>query len=398
MEVRGACQPTTEEIIYGAQRVENYACGKCGQTGRFPRYNDPGKLLETRKGRCGEWANCFTLICRSLQYDARHVLDWTDHVWCEVYSESQQRWLHCDPCEAVCDKPLLYEAGWGKKLSYVIAFSRHEVQDVTWRYTANYKEVLKRRQLVSESWLLQQTMKLTRSKQSSLPEEKRKDLTLRLVRELAEFLTPPNAKPGELQGRTSGDINWRKSRGELGTLQFQSYTWIPTETETKNGEFCLEYSASLDQYCRRSDGNQIIKDWSSGIFEMDSIFRKTERDWKMAYLARSEGSHEGTISWKFDLTPLKKYTILQVVVSCPGTTFHDGSIQWKLCGEDQCQLVPNGCVEHEVDLSGSKWCVLTAKLAKGSGDNAWQHTQIARQSMESDAYPLCLRVYFGSID
>ena len=43
------------------------------------------------------------------------------------------------------DRPELYEAGWGKKLSYVIAFSVDEVVDVTRRYTAKYQEVKARR-------------------------------------------------------------------------------------------------------------------------------------------------------------------------------------------------------------------------------------------------------------
>nr|CAG4634793.1 EOG090X06HD [Alona affinis] len=401
MESQEPGVPSTEDVLYGANRVENYECSQCRATDRFPRYNDPGKLLETRRGRCGEWANCFTLICRALKYDARYVLDWTDHVWTEVYSYRLKRWLHCDSCEAACDKPLLYDVGWGKKLTYVIAFSKDEVQDVTWRYTRNHKEVLKRRTLVPEEWLLAQNLKLSRQLQSTYSSAQKDALVLRLAGELAELMLPKKVKQGEDQGRISGDMNWRRERGELGdptSSQRKPVAWIPTEDELFNGEFSLEYSSSLDQYIRRSDKGSITKGWSNGVFQYENVFRKQETDWNMTFLCRTEGSSTGAISWKFDLSATD-FVILQASVSCPGTTFEDGEIRWKICGQDHCQILPNGCVDHEIDLSGSKWCVLSAELTRGRGNVAWQHAQIARQStkgLNSD-YPLVFRVLFGSL-
>ncbi|XP_059018442.1 peptide-N(4)-(N-acetyl-beta-glucosaminyl)asparagine amidase isoform X3 [Mustela lutreola] len=131
--------PNDDEMKWGANRVEDHYCSACQFSNRFPRYNNPEKLLETRCGRCGEWANCFTLCCRALGFEARYVWDYTDHVWTEVYSPSQQRWLHCDACEDVCDKPLLYEIGWGKKLSYVIAFSKDERKETLFIPSENEK-------------------------------------------------------------------------------------------------------------------------------------------------------------------------------------------------------------------------------------------------------------------
>ena len=83
--------PTNEELSWLANRVEGYVCPKCGRRVRFPRYNHPGKLLLTRTGRCGEWANVFTLCARSLGFDTRMVLDSADHVWTEVFSKTENR-------------------------------------------------------------------------------------------------------------------------------------------------------------------------------------------------------------------------------------------------------------------------------------------------------------------
>ena len=127
----GSGQVNVQEIQDGANRVELYQCKNCNAASRFPRYGRvPTKLLETRKGRCGEWANCFTLILRAFGFLARHVHDFADHVWCEFYSKAEHRWKHVDPCEGCVDKPKVYDHGWGKKLSYVIAVSIYEVQGV----------------------------------------------------------------------------------------------------------------------------------------------------------------------------------------------------------------------------------------------------------------------------
>ncbi|CAM9857108.1 unnamed protein product, partial [Phaeothamnion confervicola] len=165
MEAAGSAGATLEERMYHAGVVELYDCRKCHQQTRFPRYNHPGKLLQTRTGRCGEYANCFTLICRAMGLDVRYVLDWTDHVWTEVWAPRPQPsggdcggvWLHADSCENKLDKPLMYEKGWGKRLSYVLAFHhRGGVADVTPRYTRRWRQVLCRRTAVPEGWLASQ--------------------------------------------------------------------------------------------------------------------------------------------------------------------------------------------------------------------------------------------------
>ena len=211
----GFVEPFDDDLLYGANRVESWRCTGCESLLRFPRYNDPAHLLETRHGRCGEWANCFTLILAAMGFNTRLVIDWTDHVWSEVRFDDS--WHHCDPCEASLDAPLMYECGWGKKLSYIIAFSAQEVVDVSPRYTQNWPQLLSRRQLLSED-ALEELISchdlLSRSKSgletpSWQSEEKAELLSLRVKRD-------GQRSAAELGGRTSGSMEWRRERGECG--------------------------------------------------------------------------------------------------------------------------------------------------------------------------------------
>lgn len=230
--------PTPEEAKHGASRVETYACAspRCGASVRFPRYNDAVKLLETRAGRCGEWANCFTLCCRALGFEARWVLDWTDHVWTEVYSDAQKRWLHCDPCEEACDTPKLYERGWGKRLSFVVAFGKDDVVDVTKRYVLDFENVTtKERRAVlpdprDEVWVAEaiaaRVEALRRGASETDPAKRARranELRARDAREAASlhnfsFEDSGFGTKDDSRGRTTGSLAWRAARGELGEL------------------------------------------------------------------------------------------------------------------------------------------------------------------------------------
>ncbi|OQR94160.1 peptide-N(4)-(N-acetyl-beta-glucosaminyl)asparagine amidase [Achlya hypogyna] len=211
--------PTTPEEVAGeASRVEVYECPQCRALTRFPRrYNDPTKLLETRVGRCGEWANCFTLCCRAMGYEARYVLDFTDHVWTEVYSPAYERWLHCDPCEDQLDRPLTYEVGWGKELNYIFAFARDHVADVIRRYTMVFEdEVLDRRTRAREAWVQTTIAALNNRLQASLPSARRETLRQWAQREEKELATLRLPLAGETEGRVSGSKEWKEARQEGG--------------------------------------------------------------------------------------------------------------------------------------------------------------------------------------
>ncbi|AAS50966.1 ABR193Wp [Eremothecium gossypii ATCC 10895] len=214
----GHGKPTVEEARYRCTVVELFRCEDCGDVARFPRYNDPLKLLETRTGRCGEWCNLFMLILRSFGIEARYTWNREDHVWCEVYSNALKRWVHVDSCEKSFDEPHIYSVNWNKAMSYVIAFSNRSVKDVSRRYIVRNR--LPRDQ-IDEDDLQFLTKYLTKLLRLQLPDEERYLLHCRDELEAIDLLGSKTA-PMEIPpaagaaGRQSGSADWKRQRGEDG--------------------------------------------------------------------------------------------------------------------------------------------------------------------------------------
>lgn len=121
----------------------------------------------------------------------------------------------------------MYEKGWKKKLTYVIAYSKDEVQDVTWRYTRDQEAVMKRRKICTEESLIQFLRSLTDQRQNSpnYSPARKKYVIMRSLLELADMLYIPNLQKKNsneiYEGRTSGSLAWRLARGEIVQVCFK---------------------------------------------------------------------------------------------------------------------------------------------------------------------------------
>jgi len=168
----------------------------------------------------------------------------------------------------------MYESGWGKKLTYIVAMSRDDVTDVTTRYTNKFVEL--QRYLFPESWLrtMLETMDLEQRINCALREESTLDrwdvLTARRQAEQAELVarrapeeerealtkarsdaaagsssdgsgsgstnSGSSSKPAaEKRGRVSGSVAWRSQRGELGSGEAKRLALVAEEQEEGAG-------------------------------------------------------------------------------------------------------------------------------------------------------------------
>lgn len=164
--------------------------------------------------------------------------------------------------------------------------------------------------------------------------------------------------------------------------------------------FSFKYNTVRNLYLL---GDKEIKEWQNMTYNYSNIKYKTEFDWKMCYLAREKGPDMGFIEWYFDLGVKSNLQKLDLVFKW--NCFESGLMKLSLFG------IKTDNSESTIDLkedSGSgifrvcftesnfKAFKLRAELCNGTGDCAWQHTQLFRQSLnQTDQYLFNATFYFN---
>ena len=215
----GTVRSNEYERSFQSYNTEIYQCNGCeGIEVRFPRYNSPLKLLQTKTGRCGEWANLFGAILYACGFKTRFISNYEDHVWDEFYNEEEKRWIHVDPCEEAYDTPLVYEQGWGRVMTFVVGASDEEIVDVTPRYVKDWAIVKERRSEKMENNLKAIINNMNNLLESKLSNEDKIKLNERRKLEKEEFANKTGeskVSEEEKMPRQSGSLEWRKDRGEI---------------------------------------------------------------------------------------------------------------------------------------------------------------------------------------
>lgn len=188
------------------------------------------------------------MLCRAAGARVRWVWNSEDHVWTEVYSEHQRRWIHVDPCEEIWDNPRVYtegehpiatlsacsivnvRPGWNRKIAYCIAFSNDGATDVTRRYVRNYRYSLPRTRCSEEVllWIMHEIRKIRRQntdkavRQNLMREDEREERELRsyVAQSLASDML--SSLPGSANAQRGDEIKTPAERRQEATVQWSN--------------------------------------------------------------------------------------------------------------------------------------------------------------------------------
>lgn len=227
----------------------------------------------------------------------------------------------------------MYQHGWKRPVDYVLAFSQYDVSDVTRRYCNNDRQSLqKRRTRCPEDLLEAKLLAVYKELQKDLSAKKREYLRWRMLLDSIAMFQLREPTEDERKGRSSGDLEWRESRGEQSLDAF--YVFHLSDEEAARKEFNLRYSTAKDVYETfvkgGAEGQPTIlstaKSWNSRIYSARNVFRKEEHDWKMVYLARTEGTNEAVIEWKVDVST-RKMTIKDLKLTFDTKVYENATVK-----------------------------------------------------------------------
>lgn len=137
--------------------------------------------------------------------------------------------------------------------------------------------------------------------------------------------------------------------------------------------------------------------WSTGVNKYEGgIFRNTEQDWKMVYLARSPGNEIGKVTWSIELPDELDIELFELRATV--ATFDNANIQWTIEGinnDNVIVLSVDDCKYYKTNQLEARKINVIVKLLGGSGDVSWQHAQLFRQSLNaSENYSMQICITF----
>lgn len=144
---------------------------------------------------------------------------------------------------------------------------------------------------------------------------------------------------------------------------------------------------------------ETIKNWSKAAHRYSNIQLKVEHDWQMCYLARTKGAERSHIEWSFDL---EESLLKNINLKFASQTFHTGQIRVVLTVDRNGSVLdidltePKAGKKNEAvwEYEGGFYMIsfgagikaknvcIRADMWSGDGENAWQHTQLFRQSLK----------------